>query len=145
VTIIRAFRGVSCRIAHEVTSSKERRDAKNPLFEINFLDVNLRHAQANHRRETIAWSKRRQSSAERLAIFLVWRNYIKLRWEKRCRETPAMLKGILARRLTVADVLASRRFRTQIALWGRWSEYYDRTVRTTALPRNRHHRLRFAY
>ena len=85
----RAFRGLTCRIRHEITPSRERRDADNPLFEINLLDLLIRHSQANHKRETIAWSKRRQGSAERLAALLVWRNYMKRRWEKRCRQTPA--------------------------------------------------------
>jgi len=32
------------------------------------LDLWLRHGSANHKRETIAWSKRRQRAMERLAV-----------------------------------------------------------------------------
>jgi hypothetical protein len=42
----------------------------------------IRHCQSGHKRETIAFAKRRAASAERLAIFVVWRNYMKGRREK---------------------------------------------------------------
>jgi hypothetical protein len=141
----RAMQGLACRFSHRVTSSRERRTVGNPLFEVNLLDGLVRHSQANHRRETIAWSKRRQSSAERLATLLVWRNYVKWRWEKRCRKTPAMLKGLLERRLQVADVLRERLFRTRVLLTGRWAQYYERAIETVALARNRRHELKYAF
>jgi hypothetical protein len=141
----RAFRGLGCRIRHLITPSKERRDADNPLFEVNLVDLLIRHCQANHKRETIAWSKRRQGSAERLAPFLVWRDYMKPRWEKRCRQTPAMLKGLLDRPLRVADILGERLFPSRIALPERWRQYYGRLVTTAALPRQRRHDLKYAY
>ena len=71
------MKALPCESTHLVTSSKERRDVGNPLFPINLADLLIRHSSANHKRETIAWSKRRQASAERLAVFLVWRNYMK--------------------------------------------------------------------
>ena len=141
----RAFRGLTCRIHHLITPSRERRDADNPLFEINLLDLLIRHSQANHKRETIAASKRRQGSAERLAILLVWRNYVKHRWEKRCRQTPAMLKGMLERPLRVEEVLKGRLFRTRIALPERWGQYYERCVITPVLGHNRRHDLKYAF
>jgi transposase-like protein len=141
----RAWRRLPCQVRHQITPSQRRRDADNPLFEINLLDLLIRHSQANHRRETIAWSKRRQGSAERLAVLLVWRNYVKYRWEKRCRQTPAMLKGLLSRPWKVADVLRERLFRTRVALPGRWDEYYRRAVVTVPLPINRRHTLSYAY
>jgi hypothetical protein len=141
----RAMQGLACRFIHRVTSSRERRTTQNPLFEVNLLDGLVRHSQANHRRETIAWSKRRQSSAERLAMLLVWRNYVKWRWEKRCRKTPAMLKGLLEKRLQVGDVLRERLFRTRVSLSRRWAEYYERAVETAVLPHNRRHELKYAF
>jgi hypothetical protein len=141
----RSMRGLGCRIEHQVTSSRERRTAQNPLFEINLLDGLIRHSQANHRRQTLAWSKRRQGSAERLALLLVWRNYVKWRWEKRCRTTPAMLKGILSKRLGISDLLARRLFPSHVPISKRWTQYYTRSVRTPALRRNRRHELRYAF
>jgi hypothetical protein len=75
----------------------------------------------------------------------VWRNYVKWRWEKRCRKTPAMLKGLLERRLQVADVLRERLFRTRVLLTGRWVQYYERAIETVALSRNRRHELKYAF
>ena len=145
----RAYRGslqwAPCPVQHEVTSSRERRDSRNPLWEVNLLDMLIRHGSANHKRETIAWSKRRQSSAERLGILLVGRNYVNWRYERNCRQTPAMLAGVEHRKLAVADVLSARIFREHVDLPPRWAEYYDRRVRTRALKRNREHGLKYAY
>jgi hypothetical protein len=85
----RAIRQLACEVTHLVTSSRERRDARNRLFPVNLADMLLRHSSANHKRETIAWSKRRQASAERLAVFLVWRNYMKGRQGEGPREPDA--------------------------------------------------------
>jgi hypothetical protein len=141
----RSLAQIACRTRHEVTGSKERRDNRNPLWEVNLLELLIRHGQSQHKRETIAWSKRRQGSAEGLAMVLVWRNYIKFRWEKRCRKTPAMLKGLSGQPLEVSGVLQARIFRTRLELPPRWSEYYDRLVQTPALRFNRRHELKFAY
>jgi hypothetical protein len=132
-------------ITLQVTSSKERRTARNPLFEVNLLDLLIRHSSANHKRESIAFSKRRQCSSERLAILLVWRNWVKKRWEKRCRKTPAMVKGLIDRPLQVEEILQERLFRTRIALPARWADYYDGQVKTRILAVNRGHDLKYAY
>jgi hypothetical protein len=134
-----------CEIVHLVTSSQERRDAGNPLFPINLTDLVLRHSSANHKRETIAWSKRRQASAERLAVFLVWRNYMNGRREKvRGSPTPAQVRGMLDHRVDVAELLERRLFVSRIQLPSRWGEYYSRTVNTRVLDRQRRHALRYA-
>jgi hypothetical protein len=141
-----ALRRIPCRIEHRVTSSRAYRDRTNPLWEVNLLDVLIRHCGANHRRETIAWSKRRQGSAERLAIFLVWRNYLKGRREKvRGSPTPAMARGMTGRVYTVDDVLAGRIFRDHVALPPRWASYYRREIRTRALGPHRQHTLKYAF
>jgi len=141
----RAFRGLDCRIHHLITSSKDRRDADNELFEVNLMDMLIRHGQANHKRETIAASKRRQGSAERLAMFMMWANCLRYRRENRCRQTPAMLKGLLDRPWRVEDVLKRRLFRTRIRLPERWAQYYERSVITPVLGRNRRHELKYAF
>jgi hypothetical protein len=141
----RAIRAVNPRITHHVTSSKDRRTKCNPLWEVNLLDLMIRHSTAAHKRETIAWAKRRQAAAEKLAIFQVWRNYIKKRWEKGTHHTAAMLKGLVDRTLTFRDILAERLFRTRFVLPPRWRLYYDRRVETPALGVNRAHTLVYAY
>ncbi len=140
-----AMRELGCRIRHEVTPSRRRRDRRNPLWEINLLDLLIRHSTAAHKRETIAWAKRRQASAEKLSIFQVWRNTMKRRWEKGPPVSPAMLKGLTRRLLTSEDVLARRWFPTRVSLPPRWCAYYERRVETPALGVNRDHRLTYAY
>jgi hypothetical protein len=142
----RSIKQVDCLIRQEITTGSDHRDQNNSLWEVNLLDLLIRHCSSNHKRETIAWSKRRQGSAERLAIFLVWRNYMKGRREKeRGSPTPAMEKGLTDRPLEPDDILAGRIFRSQMDLPPRWSEYYDRAVETVALGKNRKHELSYAY
>jgi len=140
-----AMRGVAPHIRHHVTSSRDHRGAQNQLWEINLLDLVIRHSSANHKRETIAWSKRRQGSSERLAVLLVWRNYMQGRREKsRGSPTPAMGRGMTDHRLTADEILKERLFATRIELPSRWGAYYRREVRTIALANQREHRLSYA-
>ena len=140
----KAIRNLRCRIEHVVTSSKELRNRVNKLFEINLLDLLIRHSEAEHKRETIAYTKRRNCAAYKLAIFLVQRNYVKTKRVRRSRQTPAQLLGVCRRRLTVAEVIARRMFVAQVKLKRRWSQYYWLEVETRALKTNRRHQLTYA-
>jgi hypothetical protein len=142
----RSLRGQTTRIDHRITPGKAHRDMNNSMWEINLLDLLIRHCSANHKRETIAWSKRRQASAERLAILMVWRNYMKGRREKvRGSPTPAMKRGMMDQPLEIEELLQMRIFRTRSELPPTWSDYYDRSVETRALNCNRKHELKMAY
>lgn len=132
------------RIDHRVTSSKKPRTPQNPLFPVNLLDLLIRHSSANHKRETIAFSKRRQGAAYRLAILMVWRNYLKSVSERRQDLTPAQRLGILERKLRVDDVLAERLFPSRILLPERIAQYYWRRVPTRRIPNAPEHRLGYA-
>jgi hypothetical protein len=143
---LRSIMKMETQIEHRVTPGREHRDKNNALWEVNLLDLLIRHNCANHKRETIAWSKRRQASAERLAILLVWRNYMKGRREKsRGSPTPAMERGMMERPLGIEDLLRTRLFRTRMNLPPRWQQYYDRKVETRGLPINKRHTLSYAY
>jgi len=132
------------RFVHEVTSSRVARTPRNPLFPVNLLDLLIRHSSANHKRETIAFSKRRQSAIERLWILVVWRNAMKSFSERRRDATPAQRLGLLSRRLSVSDILVERLFPTRIELPERWVPYYWRTVPTRQIPNAVAHRAVFA-
>jgi len=115
------------QITHVVTSGKDHRDHNNHLWEANLFDMFLRHSSKNHTRETIAFSKRRQAAAERLAIFVVGRNFIMRRRQKDRRSpTPAMARGLLAKRLSIDDVLSGRLFVGHHDLPKSWDDYYWR-------------------
>ena len=134
------------RLRHQVTPSTDARTPANPLFAVNLADLLLRHCGANHRRETIAYDRRRQGGMERLAIFLVWRNAIKWRREKEPGETAAMRAGILSRGWSWRDVFRCRLFPRERQLPGVWWDYYWRRVRTAALgDRQTENRARYAF
>jgi hypothetical protein len=142
----RIIKQIDCDIRHDITPGTDYRNQHNSLTEVNVLDALIRHSSSNHKRETIAWSKRRQASAERLLIFLVWRNYMKgLREKERGSPTPAMLKGLTDHPLTADEILGQRIFLSQLDLPPRWAEYYDRAVETPAIGRNTKHELKYAY
>jgi hypothetical protein len=108
------------------------------------LDLLIRHSGANHKRETIAFSKRRQSGAERLAVLLVWRNYIKSFSERKKDESPAMRLGLIDSRLTVREVLSRRLFPTRVTLPERWNVYYGKEVKTRPIRNCVRHPLTYA-
>jgi transposase-like protein len=128
------------RVVHRTVSSRATRTPRNPLFAINLLDLLIRHSGANHKRETIAFSKRRQSAVERLWVLLVWRNYIKSFSERKRGPTPAMRLGLLERRLTPREVLKQRLFVTRLSPPEPWLDYYWRRIQTRAIPNCREHR-----
>jgi transposase-like protein len=133
-------------IDHHTTSARARRTPRNPLFPVNLADLLLRHGGANHRRETIAFSKRRQAACERAAVFLVWRNYIK-RWSETGRdETTAMKAGVLDRPLDWGTVLRQRLFRAHRRLSEEWNAIYERRIATLAYGRRQtRHACRYAF
>jgi len=128
----------------EVTSSKQARTPKNPLFPVNRQDLMLRHCGANHRRETIAFSKTRAGVIERAAIQLVWMNFVKAVSEKRPGVTPAMRLGRSAAPMTVRQIWSRRLFRSRMALPKVWTRYYERRVRTRRIPHAKTHSRAFA-
>jgi transposase-like protein len=140
-----AFRRLGKRRIHsQTTSSRRARTARNPLFPINLADLLLRHGGANHKRETIAFSKRRQGALYRAAIWVVWRNYVKWTSETKQTDPPGVRLGLLPKRLPVEKILSRRLFpwRQRLAPW--LLACYEGRIRTRCLARQRVHRLRYA-
>ncbi len=138
----RRLRGVS--IYHGQTSSKTARTPRNPLFPVNRLDLLARHGGANHKRETIAFSKRFGAVLERFAIFAVWLNFCKSRSEKQRDATPAQVLGLAPKKLSSADVLRARLFSSRILLSPEAKRVYDRAVPTRALSHRPPRQRRYA-
>ena len=114
----------SLEVAHHTISSRAARTRSNPLWVINLLDGLIRHSCANHKRETIAFSKETGSSVARMWVLGVWRNYAKWCSERRRTETPAMRIGVCTRRLTVREILGERLFPGRIKLPEAWADHY---------------------
>jgi len=139
---LRTLRGRA--IQHRTTSSRRARTPSNPLFPANLADLLLRHTGANHKRETIAFSKRRQSALYRAAIWVVWRNYVKSTSERRRDAPPGVRLGVIAKRLRVRDVLWERQFPWQRTLTGWLERCYFGRIPTRRLTRCRIHQRRYA-
>ena len=141
----RALRRLSKRaIRHKTTSSKAARTPRNPLFPVNLADLLLRHGSANHKRETIAFSKRRQGALYRAAIFTVWRNYVKSSSEARRTEPPGVRIGVVERRLAPREILGTRLFPWRLPLRGWLERCYFGRIPTRKLAGCRVHTLRLA-
>jgi len=128
--------------SHETTSSRLSRTTQNPLFPVNLADLLLRHSSANHKRETIAFSKRRQGALYRTAIWVVWRNYIKDRSENRRDGPPAKALGLIRRALDVNEILRERLFPDREGISGWLSACYFGAIPTRAIERCEIHRAR---
>jgi hypothetical protein len=143
--LLRSGRGIP-EIEHRVTSSKQRRTRSNPLFPVNLADLLLRHGSANHHRETIAFSKRRQAALERCAITTLWRNCVKKRRENGPRASAAMWLGLVDRMLSWRQILRRRMFPRHTNLPGTWLTYYWRRVMTAVFgDRQATHRRSYAF
>lgn len=65
------------RVAHLRVHSELPRTFSNPLFASNYLDREIRKDQANHRRETVCFSRNVANGMSRLMCYLVHHNYRK--------------------------------------------------------------------
>ena len=132
-------------IGHQKTSSKAARTHQNPLFPVNRLDLLARHCSANHKRETVAYSKTRQGMIERFSLFVLWHNVLKSFSEKSRDAPPGARLGVSRARTRMEELLEKRRFPSLTGLRGVWSGYYDRDVPTRRIPKLRRHICRYAY
>ena len=141
----RAFRDLPHDITHRTVSSRRCRSAANPLFRVDLLDLLVRHSGANHKRETIAFSKRRQAALERCAVTCTWRNFMKRVSERNLRSTtPAQRLGLQERALGLDDILHRRLFPTRVALPPSLQPVYWRDIETRQIANNTRHALRYA-
>ena len=131
-------------ITHERTPSTDARTASNPLFPVNLKDLHLRHNSANHKRETIAFSKRHQGAIDRAAWLLCWLNECKPFSERHGGGTPAMRAGLRATRLGIETLLSQRLFVTRTELPQVWRHYYFAMVDTPGIQNPRRHLLKLA-
>ena len=133
------------QVTHVRTSSKTHRGHHNNLFAVNRWDMMLRHSGKNHTRETIAFSKRRQSGIYRAAIFSVYMNFMMDRRQRGVPGlTPAMERGVVDKKMIYSDVFQNRLFVSHLDLPKKWRQYYFRGTKTRYLPRNKGHTLKYA-
>jgi transposase-like protein len=125
----------------------EARARDEALFEVDQLHRLLRHSEAAHRRETIAFGRRVGALMERAFLFAVWRNLVKNRSERRPhRGTPAMQAGLTGRRWTWREVFRQRLFPSLAPLLpASWRSVYRRDVPTPGAPPQALHFPRYVH
>lgn len=141
----RAIRRLEGRaITHATTSSRARRTKSNPLFPANRADLLIRHEEANHKRETIAFSKRRQSAMGRQWIWAVIRNYMKPTRAKANDAPPGVTVGAATRALRYEDIMRQRLMPWRPALEGWLADCYYGRIPTRRIDQPRAHTLSYA-
>ena len=116
------------------------------MFAADLAHLLLRHSQAHHRRETIAFARRHNALMERVHLFLAWKNFVKRRSERRSTSvTPAQFIGLADRPWTWSRLLARRLFPWRIPLTGEDRRIYGREWITPASGPNIRHALRHAF
>jgi hypothetical protein len=126
--------------------SPAARERDEALFPVDLLHALLRHSNAHHRRETIAFSRRSNALLERGHLTVLWRNFVKRRSERRKgAETPAMRLGLARKPWTWSRVLARRLFPWRERIPPGWEEVYRRQIVTPQVGRNVRHELKNAF
>jgi hypothetical protein len=122
--------------------SREARRRDREMFVVDILHAFLRHTLAHFRRESIANGRRHNALMERSFLFVVWRNLIKGRSERRPdRTTPAMWLGLTDAPWDWPRLLARRLFPSRLKVPESWMRVYRRDWITPAVGRNQRHRL----
>jgi transposase-like protein len=144
-----AYPRALARLAHleleqRTVSSRAARTSHNLLWAINLLDGLIRHSCANHKRETIAFSKAAGSSIARMWVLLVWRNYVKWFSERKRGGTPAMRAGVCRHPWSMKAILKERLFPWRIRLPEPWAEHYWGHVPSRQISNPQRHSPRYA-
>ncbi len=116
------------------------------LYPVDLLSLLLRHSQAHHRRETIAFGRRLNALMERFFVAAIWRNFVKARSERRPKAgTPAMRVGLATSGWEWPRVLSRRLFHAREQVPEGWKRIYRRDWTTPVLKANTRHRLKRAW
>ena len=141
----KAFDAAPHEVEHVTFTSRRDRGAGNPLQAVDHVDRMIRHSNANHKRETIAFSKRRQGAMERMAVMVAWLNFTKRRSEKDLSSpTPAQEMGLRSAATTQEEFLRRRLFPSLVTLPDDMKQVYDRNLPTRQIPNGTTHRLAYA-
>lgn len=92
------------RVQHERTSGKDPRTSRNPLFPINSMQAISRDLVGALRRQSWLHAKKAALLPARLAIFVVYKNYERKRFNRDKEDkSPAVHLGLLPRSLSATE------------------------------------------
>jgi hypothetical protein len=134
-------------LRHVTVSSRARRDSTNPLWQVNHRHRFARHALANLKRETIAYSKTLRGLMERFFIHAVYTNLVKGVSERHARgraTTPAMKLCLATRKLMPEELVSSRRFPEREKLPASWRALYRGDIKGWSKEHVRVREFKFA-
>jgi len=144
------------RIAHRIYRNPRRGPKGSPrspeaeardraMFPVDQLHSLIRHTCSHHRRQTIAFGRRINAAMERAYLFVVWRNFVKWRSERKPdRTTPAMRLGLVREGWSWSRVFARRLFPARIRVPEPWMRIYRRDWDDDAAGPFVRHRLKHA-
>jgi hypothetical protein len=116
------------------------------MFPADQLHRLLRHSDASHKRETIAFGRRANAIMLRCFLFVAWKNFIKDRSERKpTKTTPAMKLGLTKERWSWTTLLSQRLFPDRLKVPRRWMRLYRQQMRTPAVGLNHVHALSNAF
>lgn len=120
----------------------EARQRDQAMFPNDQLHRFLRHTEAAHRRETIAFGRSYNGLVERLALFVVWRNLVQARSERHPRDgTTAMRLRLTDRSWSWGQVLAERLHPGRVRAGEEVMTHYRRDLVIPSLPQEKRHAL----
>jgi hypothetical protein len=106
-TLVREVFGDAAK--HEQTSGKAARTVDNPLFPINTTLAMTRDNNGRLRHRSWLVTKRCKCLIQQMRLFLVYRNYMRRRFNRDgVDDTPGKLLGLLPRALSAEEVLGWR-------------------------------------
>ena len=104
------------RLVHQRTAGTDRRTTHNPLFPINTTLAMTRDNCGRLRRKSWLVSKKKECLQSQMELFIVYRNYVRRRFNRdQAEQTPAWYLGLMPRQLFPDEVLAWRQD------WGEFS------------------------
>jgi hypothetical protein len=151
----RACRGRT--FTHQVHPNPMRRKKDEPptpralvrnaaMFPVDQLHRLLRHSGANHKRETIAFGRRANAILLRCFLFVVWRNFVKDRSERKPTGiTPAMKLGLTGEMWSWPMAQSQRLFPGRLPVPKHWMILYRMGMTTPAVGINQVHALANAF
>jgi transposase-like protein len=126
--------------------SPQARARDRAMFPNDQLHRFLRHTEAAHRRETIAFGRSYNGLLDRLALFVVWRNLVQPRSERHPGAgTSAMRRGLTEHPWSWEKLLAQRLQPSRVGPPESLLRYYRRDLVTPGLRFERRHDLRRAF
>lgn len=124
----------------------QARERDEAMFPNDQLHRFLRHSEAAHRRETIAFGRSYNGLVDRLALFVVWRNLVQARSERHpTNGTTAMRLRLTDRPWSWPQVLAERLHPARVQAGQEVMGHYRRELVTPSLPNERRHALSRAF